>query len=400
MRRQDSPRCVFHSQDVPADDYLRDFRHLLNVKDGNWRGFQFPDGVQLHGLEMPNKVDEAYARFRGSLDINECHFRESVDFSHGAIGTTFRMTGTTFHNRFEARQFGFEGDVWWGAIVTGKADFSESVFRARAAFSGAFSEAIFAACSFGDYTSFRGGWNRVIVPGAVAQRDEVMPLFVAGGSFEGVDFKRPERVSFAHVDLSKVRMTQADFSGVSFIGVQWPQIGRRQSLYDEKWITETKAPEDQWRPRLESAYRNIRVSLESSKDFNTASDFYIGEMTARRKQLSRWRANLFSIPAVYRYSSRYGCAPGQAFCVLLGLLIAYALLWGAMHFRLGHCPPDEKMVVDVIKHGFWGLPALRPPLTEDDWVGWSIIPGAILRILILGQLALCILSLRGRIKRG
>lgn len=74
-------------------------------------------------------------------------------------------------------------------------------------------------------------------------------------------------------------------------------------------------------PSIEEAYRNIRVALESNKNFDSASDFYIGEREMNRLHMHPLRAHLLSIDAWYNALSQYGTNPGRALRFLMWLVL-------------------------------------------------------------------------------
>jgi len=400
-----NPRCIHHfehkDQVSPPINYLHALQDLLNEGDGTWRGFIFPRDFLLKSITTATVIDARGSKWPGSFEISGCSFEGSIDLTGGVIGSTFRVTASTFIKGLTAQQFNFQGDVWWTSEVTGDADFSWSVFAARADFSGTFTgPASFQRCSFGDVTRFTGSWHAAFTPGGPPRLDEPCELFKCGATFEGVDFKRPDRVTFINVDLTQVRMSDADFTGVSFVGVRWPRIGTRRGLFDEIWARGAGIAPELWLPRLESSYRNIRVAIEATKDFNTASDFYVGEMEARRNRLGWWRAHIFSIPAAYRILSGYGCDPTRAFLALLLFCLFYGIYWGVATYGFGTFLPTLNTIRLSIRQTVFIFPVLRPEVGVEEIRGWAMVIGSLLRIAILTQLALFILSLRGRIKRG
>lgn len=111
-------------------------------------------------------------------------------------------------------------------------------------------------------------------------------LFENDFNLEFVSFQRPERVNFTHVDFRRARVAGTNLIGTQFSDVNWKQDKlKRNGLYEEAILDKAGLSQYAYMiQRLEEAYRNVRVALENNKDFNTASDFYIGERDCHRKK--------------------------------------------------------------------------------------------------------------------
>jgi uncharacterized protein YjbI with pentapeptide repeats len=156
----------------------------------------------------------------------------------------------------------------------------------------------------------------------------ISTLFYGDPSFEGVTFNNPKNVVFKGVNLTRARFLRTDVRDVRFVGNSWYQPSlRRDGLYDEVWLnTVDYNTRSNMLSALENTYRYIRLSLEGVKDYVSANDFYIGEMDARRNQMSISRKHCWSIAAIYNHLSRYGTSPLKITGWILLLCFFHALL--------------------------------------------------------------------------
>lgn len=144
-----------------------------------------------------------------------------------------------------------------------------------------------------------------------------------------VEFRRPGSTRFMGVDMSRVSLVGTDMKGVHFYDVKFYQPAlKRQGLWDEVSLLNSQDYSYRYYmwPRIESEYRNLRVALESNKDFSTATDFYVGEMDIRRRQMGVFRRYLLSIEALYHALSNYGASPFTAIRIFSYLVVMHALI--------------------------------------------------------------------------
>ncbi len=157
----------------------------------------------------------------------------------------------------------------------------------------------------------------------------VYPLFDGEAQFENVVFENPKKVLFQGVDLRLVTFGRTDVRDVSFVGNNWRQIElKRSGLFEDVKQRKVSNYYDKrdMLPSLENSYRNIRISLENTKDFSGANDFFIGEMEAQRKQLPFTKRILFSVNALYSIVSRYGTSPLRCFIWFLAFAGLHSFL--------------------------------------------------------------------------
>ncbi len=144
-----------------------------------------------------------------------------------------------------------------------------------------------------------------------------------------VEFRHPENTKFMGVDMSRVSLVGTDVKGVHFYDAKFYQPNlKRQGLYDEVLLLETQDYNYSYYmlPRIESEYRNVRVALENNKNYSAATDFYVGEMEARRRQMFYPKRYFFSIEALYHALSNYGASPWLALRMFIWLVILHTVL--------------------------------------------------------------------------
>jgi hypothetical protein len=185
----------------------------------------------------------------------------------------------------------------------------------------------------------------------------------------------------------------------------------RQIIKAERDLKDPKVEDDEKPAPAEIAgiYRQLRTSLEDSKDFAGASDFYYGEMRMRQKvavHSNGFRAKLDgAIMAIYWLISGYGLRAWRAFATFAVVVAASVVL-----FRLGgqfdpECVAspaetcDGQTWAETAVFTFKGsVSFLRAPADGALTVGENIVMIA-LRLLAPALFALAILALRARIRR-
>ncbi len=177
--------------------------------------------------------------------------------------------------------------------------------------------------------------------------------------FEAVSLSKPELVKFHHLDLSRWSFLNTDLQRIDFDDVTWgtyPNLitllrkraglrkwegrhlphgllfrllrlrmkftQRRLALYEETHYLE-QCNKDTI-AGIEHLYRHLKQNYENQRDYSRAGDFYYGEMEMKRLQRN-W---LGQIPFwIYRFLSGYGERYGQAFTVLMGMILLFGMLF-------------------------------------------------------------------------
>ncbi|RMD65687.1 hypothetical protein D6817_05595, partial [Candidatus Pacearchaeota archaeon] len=198
--------------------------------------------------------------------------------------------------------------------------------------------------------------------------------------FVAVDIDKNAQVIFHKVNLEKISFLDTDLERITFRDVRWHLIGPRQGLWDEVRPLKNKPVRDY--EKIAENYRQLVLSYDRKRDFDTAEDFHIGEMEMRRRKKAQrleekaaeakglkklfWRClagcrarlNGFEI---YKVASRYGTSYWQALLVLLGLILFFSGI-----FMLSGLRPREG----------YGLPSINYELCFDwkclapSWNEW------------------------------
>jgi len=398
--------CVFHFENNgvrPAPEFQQHLNGLIQVKDGDWRGFVFPRELTLRDISFDFRVDMTRAKV-GALNLVGCKFHQEVDLSEILCAGDFTANSCNFAKDLNCNKAQFAGEFNWSSIIDGTARFNGCEFVKSARVYGQFNgKAEWSSSRFSDSALFHGGWIAFMNVGTDAAGTIPFvskPLFSGETHLDGIDFRRAGRTRFEKVDFSKAFVRDTDFRGVTLHDITWATINGRRAIYDEVWDRETEARHAPMLPKLEAAYRTIRVCIEESKDFNTASDFYFGEMQARRKQMTPLRRHVVSVEALYWLLSGYGCRPARAFGVLLLLVGLHALITGALLYGAGFHLPDPELTAKALNRTLILLLPLRGNGGITPLGGWWFLLDFVFGVCAVIQTALFVLALRGRIKRG
>lgn len=152
--------------------------------------------------------------------------------------------------------------------------------------------------------------------------------------------------------------------------------------------------------QLARIYRGLRKSLEESKDFAGASDFYYGEMETRlRSRSSPWADR--AIIAIYWLLSGYGLRANRSLLALAIILMIFAALFSINGFAedqpMNSFAGDQPFIEGIL-HSAQSA-ALLPQGDTIQLTRWGEAYQIALRILGPALIALTALALRARIKR-
>ncbi len=230
----------------------------------------------------------------------------------------------------------------------------------------------------------------------MSDTSEISRLFGKTAYFRDIDFSRPDQVYFSSVNLSETTFTGTNLRGVHLEGVDFYQpLLKRHGLIYEVALSKIKdkASDLYDLPLLESKYREMRVCLEESKDFGVATDMYVGEMEAKRKQLHFLRRNIFSTEALFRLVSNYGQSAIKAFLVLGALITIHFYISTNLlgHIGLsGFFDEDVKQTLRVVSF---------QNVDRDKSETYLGMIDTLFRILVPIQAGMFALALRIKIKR-
>lgn len=405
---QNDGKCFFHRPHANPNEYAARLQELIAAADGDWRGFAFPERMILGPaegmLQVPLSIDARAANASG-LIFRNIAFAGDLNFQGSVVTDELVLKSCAVARTADFRRCNFRASVRIDASFFGDALFDNCTFHGPFKCLGRFSQlAEFSGCSFLDNTEFVGTFGIDPVAGLDNVDDNRLPtrhpLFFGAATFTLVTFRFPERVQFRSVDLSRAEFGSTLVDGVSFIDVDWyqPRLGRRGVIEEVNNLTDPNQKLN-W-PRIEVTCRNIRRALEGTKDFNSASDFYIGEMEARRRQFTNTFRRKFGIEALYKLLSGYGTRPVRALMCLIALIVLHMLLttisidWHCLLPSAG-CSADPTLVLRSL--GL--LTVIRGPQFQP-LVGWWALADILVQILVVVQLALVVLALRARIRRN
>jgi hypothetical protein len=333
--------CILHSEkpDKDRNAFSEAFaEHRKHKLDFSW--FVFPGPPNFGGFNY-NRIYFRNAKFLEGADFGEARFDQEAYFEDSQFpkGANFR-----------------------GANFVAGADFSGALFKGGVDFSNA---------KFAGKTFFRGREGRKIFRGV-----EV--------SFTDATIKPLDALVIRDADLQRCRFLGTDLRKAEITNVEWPEIGKRNAVYDEKiLLTKNEIPQYQ---HLERLYRELKQNYEDRRDYERMSDFHYGEKEMRRQNT---KGLLRFALRTYRCLSGYGEDFKRAFfCVLALAAICAFLFW-----CLGFCPQQAVFYsLRVMLH-------LKPEAIAEP-AGWGVgslfVVESILGPVLIGLFGL---ALRQRLKR-
>jgi uncharacterized protein YjbI with pentapeptide repeats len=413
----DARACQFSNFDLEQTIFTKtaDFSGSIFRRSAALRGVRFSDSVNFERCRFMGTTDflnvlctgaASFCRsefsgrtvlrinFSGSANLNETLFRDAVTVS-GWRNVNVTVSGQTVA-------------LGLGAIGTAIGGGPPTILR-RA-------QALYATAKHllrREYQRLRSLLGRLISQVAARLREvrrryartdpntQIFRVFEVDAQFQEVVFSKPDLTVFSHVDMSRVFVRGTNFRGVRFLAVNWyqPHLGR-SGIQDEVFFQTVDGPlRRRELPAIEETYRNIRVALEEGKSFNTAADFYIGEMEAARAQLPLLERCLLSVPAVYSMISRYGTSVARAVGTLVALFALYMIVTLTLQWHVPTNQPLERMLATTSLKAF-RLVLFQDTRTADGASSLSIQwIDTLFRLLALIQTAIVAFALRARIKR-
>jgi hypothetical protein len=353
--------CVLH---FPGNDKSASFKRILEEKrrkkDFNFRGAWFPDEVESSEFDLTEGADFrsatfcAYASFNSATfgayaDFRSATFRSDVSFRSATFcaAASFRATVFDSHTSFRSATFRaqaafslatFNSSVSFSsATFCADADFRSATFCSHGAFRSAdfgsdasFSLATFGAAAdfslatFADHVKFAGG--------------EKCQVF-GDASWLDLNFAKIERldhVSFHALRLRPYWFVNIDARKFDFTNVDWDL----RSVSDEIIRVEENNVSKSHR-LLATACQRLATNAEDNNRYEEASEFRYLAMDARR--LERWRGFPFwRMSWWYWVASGYGERVFQAFVILIGIMVFFALLYT----RVGLTRWEPKIVTE------------------------------------------------------
>lgn len=397
--------CEFHQKSVGSlgrDVLQAKLTELISLKYGNWVEFRIPSDIRLPSFHADFPIDARGIKAQ-SIRFDNCHFNAGLDLRDAEISGSLVFEGGAINNKPALlSRLAVDKTFRWAATANANVLMEDCHFKGAAKILGEFNGvANFAGSVFHESAEFVGGMIRYAASGNTpTPPDRARYVFNGDVFLNQIDFRRPNRSRFRHVDLRRAQLADTDFRGVAFYAVLWdqPTLGRR-GIYDEVFansIGELK----RHLPRLEDAYRNLRAAHEDSKDFQSATDFYVGELECRRRQQSpEWKLR-FGVEALYKFASKYGASPLIAARNLILVLALHMLLATAVLNSECFVPTTGcRLSSDIIVNSLRLLTILGGPHFQP-LPSWGAIIDIGAQVLVGVQAALLIFALRSRIRRG
>jgi uncharacterized protein YjbI with pentapeptide repeats len=287
-----------------------------------------------------------------------CHFN-SATFTQYSIFSEARFKQNVYFSRANFMQ----GAEFGNATFAQEADFSEATFAqarfADATFQGT---ANWQGSRFLDQAEFRSAKFDPQVEGA--------PSAV----FALAKFSKPSEIVFDDVDLSRALFHNCDVSQVCFTSsVRWAQREGNHGLAVfeetidlEQYARGLKRDGERDFRAVAQIYQQLKKNYDSRLDYWTGNEFHFGEMEMMRlaglarclqlkgkwmlrrhiqqqfTRLRQWCHPRLSFVALslYKYASDYGNSYGKPLAWLLGVLLAWALLFPLPGLGLERSRPD------------------------------------------------------------
>jgi uncharacterized protein YjbI with pentapeptide repeats len=299
--------------------------------------------------------------FKQNVELGRAIFKQNADFREA----TFNFNEATLEQRAS----------FYKAIFTHDADFREATFKHDAWFS----EAIFTQNASFELTEFSGtaDWQGSRFLDQAEFRSTKFDPQVEGAPsavFALAKFSKPSEIVFDDVDLSRALFHNCDVSQVCFTSsVRWAKReGNRglavfeETIDLEQYARGSKRDGERDFRAVAQIYQQLKKNYDSRLDYWTANEFHFGEMEMMRlaglarclqlkgkwmlrhhiqqqfTRLRQWCHPRLSFVALslYKYASDYGNSYGKPLAWLLGVLLAWALLFPLPGLGLERGRPD------------------------------------------------------------
>jgi uncharacterized protein YjbI with pentapeptide repeats len=283
-------------------------------------GATFGAGTYFGRARFSVSAEFGEAMFSGRTNFSHAVFSGAVNFSLATFGGRAVFEGAAFNGGAYFRQTIFSGgSAFGGAGFREEATFPEATFTAEAYFGGVTfgGGANFYRAAFGDYARFSA---EQIAVGPSSDRSSM--------DFRYATIDKPERFSFHTIRLRPHWFVNVDARKFEFTNSDWNWSNLRiQAEVDALARRGVSAP---YR-LLSVACRHLADNAGDSHRYEEASRFRYWSMNARRKE--KWRGfALWRLEWWYWAASGYGERSLQALLVLLGIWMAFALLYTRVGF--------------------------------------------------------------------
>lgn len=308
------------------------FIHAAFNGDADFTGIKLAGIAYFRSVMFFKDVNFKHAKFNAA-NFKNASFGGTAKFENSVFGSDADFFSTTFRALVNFYSVTFIGTSnFRKAVFSALASFDRSTFSGGAYFSSASfkSEAVFSEVTFSSAASFGrtsfatkadfsySHFNDV----AGFAGDEQQRVFGNESSFDlqYATVEKPGHLAFHTVTLRPHWFVNADARRFDFINVKWHwrSVDREvKSLIDRRIVSPHSL--------LAIACRHLAVNAEENHRYEEASKFRYMAMEARRRETWHgfvpWRLSWW-----YWLASGYGERMSQAFLVLLGILLLFALL--------------------------------------------------------------------------
>jgi hypothetical protein len=390
------------------------------------------------------------AIFKGSLDLNSAEFENEARFYRARFADTLDLQQTSFEDQASFQEAEWQGPqrLFGPILLDGELNLRRAAFNGDLLLEVQGGSVNFEDTRFGEALTIRARRTALTLEHLDLTRPALVALApdfrLAGDSPEpAIDFRNdldtddlPKILSLRDSNVLGLTIASVDMRGCLFQGVRnvdrlsiegyvpfpaaprgrsrrrivceesaWRQarvntartaLGRRLAArmrpsWESVRPVESGVEADIRPDRLARIYRGLRKSLEESRDYAGASDFYYGEMEMRLRTDLTPIADR-TILAVYWLLSGYGLRASRSLLALVVTLAVFSVLFQAVGFV------DEMSLSSGLLHSARSV-ALLPQGDEIDLTEAGQAFQIVLRVIGPVLIGLTALALRSRIKR-
>ena len=156
---------------------------------------------------------------------------------------------------------------------------------------------------------------------------------------------------------------------------------------------------------VEAVYRQLRTTLEATKAFSAAADFFYGEMEMRRLAAPRMSAERILL-ALYKLACGYGVRASRAFVTYVAVLL---FTGAALRYRTSWFVAESSKVTaspGLYLTDYWDCVAIaaRNSVTffggvSEGWTAAGVALMFVVRLIGPAAFAFILLALRSRVQR-
>jgi hypothetical protein len=388
-----------------GQNYLAELINLDKAGDGNWVGFMFPESVSSSkDLIFKSEINLSDAEIH-NFALAKVRFEGGLVAENATVRGKFALKGG-ISNALSLVNSRFDKQVILRLDCKAPVNMNSAEFSGPVEISGSYEGRFNAnSCVFRDRVNFRGNW-RHYAGTEPPHPSERRPLFYDEFQFQDVFLESPSKLIMRTVSLEKAFLAGTNFIGAQFRDVTWaePEPGRK-GIYDETFAANAtgETVNKQLQPVLEATYRNLRAALERNREFSTATDFYVGEMLARKRLRVADKESRNWIEDLYGFLSNYGSSPKTAMFWLAFLLLVHL---GLSQFLICVGPSVSceaswswPNFADQLTHSLKTMTLQRFAVPLEGALPYRFLLDTVFMILAPIQVAILILAIRGRIRR-